>query len=173
MRLRENQTGIENIHFKAAQVMECFVDPQTWLLCFTMVSSSVPNGSVSSFQATVIKNFGYDSKTTALLSIPSGAVAIVSILIATQLAGRYNQRGLQICVLMLVGGVLGGGLMAFLPENDKAGKLIGNYLTNVIGSGLPLLYSWVAANYSGHTKKVHDIATCIDRAEMLTYSRLR
>ncbi|USW48981.1 Putative major facilitator superfamily, MFS transporter superfamily [Septoria linicola] len=153
-RLRENQTGIENTHFKASQVMECFVDPQTWLLCLTMISSSVPNGSVSSFQATIIKNFGYDSKTTALLSIPSGAVAIVSILVATQLAGRYNQRGLQICVLMLMGGVLGGGLMAFLPENDKAGKLIGNYLTNVIGSGLPLLYSWVAANYAGHTKKV-------------------
>ena len=31
---------------------------------------------------------------------------------------------------------------------------IGNYLTNCIGAGLPLLYSWVAANYAGHTKKV-------------------
>ncbi|KAK4927452.1 hypothetical protein LTR28_012012, partial [Elasticomyces elasticus] len=44
--------------------------------------------------------------------------------------------------------------MAFLPANDKAGKLIGNYLTNAIGATLPLNYSWVAANYAGHTKKV-------------------
>lgn len=44
--------------------------------------------------------------------------------------------------------------MAFLPADNKAGKLIGNYLTNAIGSTLPLLYSWVAANYAGHTKKV-------------------
>jgi len=69
------------------------------------------------------------------------------------LAGRYNQRGIQL-VALLVPGILGGALMAFLPANDKAGKLIGNYLTNAIGSTLPLLYSWVAANYAGHTKKV-------------------
>lgn len=44
--------------------------------------------------------------------------------------------------------------MAFLPADDKVGKLIGNYLTNCIGASLPLLYSWVAANVAGHTKKV-------------------
>lgn len=154
LRLRENQTGIENTHFKPPQMIECFLDPQTWLLCLITIASSVPNGAVSSYQATIIKNFGYDSKTTALLSIPSGAVGIVSILISTQLAGRFNQRGLQVIVLLLIGGVLGGSLMAFLPANDKAGKLIGNYLTNAIGASLPSLYSWVAANYAGHTKKV-------------------
>ncbi|KAL9533038.1 Thiamine pathway transporter [Sphaerulina musiva] len=154
LRLRENQTGIENTHFKPPQMIECFLDPQTWLLCLITIASSVPNGAVSSYQATIIKNFGYDSKTTALLSIPSGAVGIVSILISTQLAGRFNQRGLQVIVLLLIGGVLGGSLMAFLPANDRAGKLIGNYLTNAIGASLPSLYSWVAANYAGHTKKV-------------------
>ena len=44
--------------------------------------------------------------------------------------------------------------MAFLPGESKAGKLIGNYLTNCIGASLPLLYSWVSANIAGHTKKV-------------------
>lgn len=160
LRLRENQTGIENTHFKPPQMIECFLDPQTWLLCLITIASSVPNGAVSSYQATIIKNFGYDSKTTALLSIPSGAVGIVSILISTQLAGRFNQRGLQVIVLLLIGGVLGGSLMAFLPANDKAGKLIGNYLTNAIGASLPSLYSWVAANYAGHTKKVSWYTFC-------------
>lgn len=152
-RLRENQTGIENKHFKMAQVVECFTDPQTWLLSLITISSNVPNGAVSSYQATIIKNFGYDSKTTALLQIPSGAVSIVAILIATNLAGRYNQRGVNV-VTLLIPGILGGCLMAFLPADNKAGKLIGNYLTNAIGATLPLLYSWVAANYAGHTKKV-------------------
>ncbi|KAF2168408.1 hypothetical protein M409DRAFT_65412 [Zasmidium cellare ATCC 36951] len=152
-RLRENQTGIENIHFKPAQVAECFMDPQTWLLALICTSSSVPNGAVSSFQATIIKNFGYDSKQTALLSIPSGGVSIVAILCSTYLAGKYNQRGVQV-VALLIPGILGGAMMAFLPDTNKAGKLIGNYLTNVIGASLPLLYSWVSANYAGHTKKV-------------------
>lgn len=44
--------------------------------------------------------------------------------------------------------------MAFLPPHAKTGKLIGNYMTNCIGAALPLIYSWVAANFAGHTKKV-------------------
>ncbi|RMZ30757.1 hypothetical protein D0859_05156 [Hortaea werneckii] len=151
-RLRSNQTGVENKHFKPAQVVECFLDPQTWLLSLITISSNVPNGAVSSFQATIISGFGYDSKTAALLQIPSGGVSMVSILTATMLAGKFNHRSFHI-VTLLMAGILGGCLMAFAPEGNKAGKLIGNYFTNCIGATLPLLYSFVSANYAGHTKK--------------------
>jgi predicted MFS family arabinose efflux permease len=103
-RLRGNQTGIENKHFKLSQAIECFKDPQTWLLALITIASNVPNGAVSSYQATIIKQFGYTSEQTALLQIPSGAVSIVSILIATYLAGRYNQRGINIILLLVPGG---------------------------------------------------------------------
>lgn len=141
-RLRENQTGIENKHFKFKQVKECFLDPQTWMLSICCISSNVPNGAVSSYQATIIKNFGYTSEETALLSIPSGGVSITCILLATFVAGRYNRRAINI-VILLAFGIIGGCLMAFLPADNKAGKLIGNYMTNCIGASLPLLYSWV------------------------------
>ncbi len=72
---------------------------------------------------------------------------------ATYLAGRYNQRAILVIVLLLPG-ALGGALMSFLPPGAKAGKLVGNYLTNCIGAALPLLYAWVACNFAGHTKKV-------------------
>jgi sugar phosphate permease len=102
-RLRGNQTGIENKRFKKAQAIECFKDPQTWLLALITIASNVPNGAVSSYQATIIKEFGYTSKETALLQIPSGAVSIVSILTATYMAGRFNQRGVNIIVLLIPG----------------------------------------------------------------------
>lgn len=152
-RLRENQTGIENKHYKLYQAIECFKDPQTWLLSLITISSNVPNGAVSSFQATIIQGFGYTSEQTALLSIPSGFVAICSILTATFLGGHFNQRGIFI-IMLLCPGLIGGCLMAFAPADNVAAKLAGNYLTNCIGATLPLLYSWVAANYAGHTKKV-------------------
>jgi len=152
-RLRENQTGIENKHFKWSQVNECLRDPQTWLLSLITISSNVPNGAVSSYQATIIRSFGYTSQQTALLQIPSGGVSIVSILTATYLAGRYNQRAVNVMTL-LIPGILGGCLMSFLPKSNRAGLLIGNYLTNCIGASLPLLYSLVGANFAGHTKKV-------------------
>jgi predicted MFS family arabinose efflux permease len=103
-RLRGNQTGIENKHFKLSQAIECFKDPQTWLLALITIASNVPNGAVSSYQATIIKQFGYTSEETALLQIPSGGVSIVSILTATYLAGRFNQRGINIILLLVPGG---------------------------------------------------------------------
>jgi len=159
-RLRANQTGVENKQFKWPQFIGCFTDPQTYLLILITISSNVPNGAVSSFQATIIKGFGYTSKETALLSIPGGVVSVISILAATTCAGRFNQRGLNI-VCLLIPGIIGAALMAFLPEDNKAGKLIGNYMTNCIGASLPLLYSWVGANYAGHTKKVTMNATLL------------
>lgn len=153
-RLRENKTGIENKHFKTYQAWECVRDPQTWLISLITIASNVPNGAVSSYQATIIKGFGYTSEETALLSIPSGVIAIISVLSATYLAGIFNVRGWIIIAYSLVGGVLGGSLLAFAPDDNKGAKLAGNYLTNVIGSSLPLLYSYAGANYAGHTKKV-------------------
>lgn len=153
-RLRENQTGIENKHFKFAQFKECFSDPQTWLIAFITVTANIPNGAVSSFQATIIKGFGYTSKETALLSIPSGVVACIAVISGGLSSSRFNVRGPIICILLLIGGILGGSLLAFSNSSNKGALLTGNYLTNVIGAALPLLYSYSAANYAGHTKKV-------------------
>jgi hypothetical protein len=91
---------------------------------------------------------------SALLSIPGGFVNIVSILLATYVAGRTNTRALNI-ICLIIPAIIGGALMAFLPSSaSPAGPLIGNYMTNAIGASLPLIYSWVSANFAGHTKKV-------------------
>ncbi|KAI1456720.1 allantoate permease [Annulohypoxylon moriforme] len=153
-RLRENQTGIENKHFKIYQVWDCFTDPQTWLIVLVTITSNIPNGAVSSYQATIIKGFGYTSKQTALLQIPSGVLACVSVIGAGVSSAKFNVRGPIIITLLLIGGILGGSLLAFSDRTNKGALLTGNYLTNVIGASLPLIYSYSAANYAGHTKKV-------------------
>jgi sugar phosphate permease len=130
-RLRENQTGIENKHFKIYQALECFKDPQTWLLSLITICSNVPNGAVSSYQATIIKGFGYTSKESALLSIPSGAIACIAVISSGVTASKYNVRGPIIMVVLLIGGVLGGSLLAFSPSTSKGSLLAGQYLTNV------------------------------------------
>ncbi len=56
-RLRENQTGIENKHFKLKQALECLKDPHTWLLSLITIAIDVPNGAISSYQATIIKGY--------------------------------------------------------------------------------------------------------------------
>lgn len=150
-RLRSNKTGIENKTFKSSQMWECLRDPHAILLALITISSNVSNGAVSSFQSTIIKGLGYDSKQSALLTIPSGAVSIVSILSATYVSGRFNLRLVNI-VALIIPAIVGGALMAF--TNGKIAPLIGNYLTNTIGASLPLVYSIASANFAGHTKKV-------------------
>lgn len=153
-RLRENQTGVENKHFKPYQVWQSFCDPQTWLLALITIAASIPNGAVGSFQSIIINGLGYTERQTTLLQIPGGVIAVASVLIATQCAARFNARALNIISWSLLGGILGGSLLAFLPEGSKSGKLAGNYLTHVVGAFLPCAYSFSAANQAGHTKKV-------------------
>lgn len=152
-RLRENKTGIENKHFKFKQFAEAFRDPQTYLIIVIVIAMDIPNAAVSSFTSLIIENIGFTKKETELLNIPNGAVSIVSILAASYFAGRYNQR--CVCVMAsLSGGLLGGCLLAFAPKDLKAAQLAGNYLTQITGSALPIMYSIAGANTAGHTKKV-------------------
>lgn len=153
-RIRENNTGIENKHFKYHQAVECLRDPQVLLLSLITIAGSIPNGAVGSFQSILINSFGFTDEQTTLLQIPSGVIAVSSVLCATWTAGRFNARGANIVVWSAIGGVLGGGLLAFLPDGDKAGKLVANYLTQVVGAFLPCAYSFAGGNFAGHTKKV-------------------
>lgn len=169
-RLRSNKTGIENKTFKPAQMYECLRDPHAILLALITIASNVSNGAVSSFQSTIIKGLGYNSKQSALLTIPSGGVSIVSILLATYVSGRYNLRLVNI-VALIIPAIIGGALMAF--TSGSVSPLIGNYMTNTIGASLPLVYSLASANFAGHTKKVTINAIvlmsfCLGKSPVLT-----
>ncbi|RJE19347.1 Allantoate [Aspergillus sclerotialis] len=153
-RLRENNTGIENKRFKLHQALECIRDPQVLLLCLITIAASVPNGAVGSFQSIIINSLGFSSEVTALLQIPSGVIHVISVLLATWSAGRFNARAINVIAWSAIGGLLGGGLLAFLPDENSAGKLVGNYLTQVVGAFLPCVYAFAGGNVAGHTKKV-------------------
>ncbi|KAK5125971.1 hypothetical protein LTR85_011326 [Meristemomyces frigidus] len=154
-RVRANQTGIENKNWKWAQFRETTLDIRTWLIIVVILAGNVPTGATGSFSSLLIKSFGYTSKQSALLNIPSGFIQGLAVILASWAAGRGNARGFAIVALLLPG-VLGGGLMAFLPNKSdyKAGKIIGIYLCGIFGPNLSIMYSWAAANYAGHTKKV-------------------
>lgn len=147
-RLRENNTGIENKHFKPYQLVEALRDPQVWLLAYITTAASIPNGAVSSFQSVLISSFGFSDKVTALLQIPGGFIAVASVIAGTQIAGRYNRRGAMQIVWTALGGILGGGLIAFLPTSNRAGRLVGNYFTHLTGAFLPMSYSFAACNFA-------------------------
>lgn len=151
-RVRANQTGIENKNIKWRQIREVLLDIRTWFLACIVILTNVPNGAVSSFSSQIISNFGYDDYQSLLLNLPAAAVAFISVAAASSMASKFNARSISI-VLLIVPTLIGGALMAWLSATDKAGLLAGNYLTFTVGSSLPLIYSWISANYAGNTKK--------------------
>jgi len=48
-RVRSNQQGIGNKHFKLYQVKEALLDPMTWAFFFYALVADIPNGGISNF----------------------------------------------------------------------------------------------------------------------------
>ncbi|KIJ56724.1 hypothetical protein M422DRAFT_72881 [Sphaerobolus stellatus SS14] len=153
-RVRDDQGGTENKHFKKEQVWEAVTDVRTWLIVISTLTTSIPNGGLSNFSNIIIKSFGYTSKQTLILSTPGGAVASVMTIFCGYYSDKKNERMLPI-VFALVPTIVGSALLVGLNGSDQKGVLLfATYLIGTFGSALSIIYAWNASNTSGYTKKV-------------------
>ncbi|KAJ5747294.1 uncharacterized protein N7511_008990 [Penicillium nucicola] len=148
----ENQTGVWSTKLNLSQIWEAVGDVQLWLLTITTILISVSSGVVTTYSSTLIAGFGFTGPISALLNTPGGIVSIFFTLLVgfgiRQTSHRWAWN-----VLCTIPGIIGGGLLSFLPKTNKAGVLIGIYLVNAIVATLPILYQWTMANCAGHTKR--------------------
>lgn len=160
-----NQTGVLNRHFKPSHLLEALLDVQLWFLTLITILISCSSGVITTYSATLVKNIGYKPDTAALLNMPSGIVSIFATLFVgigiRHIGGGHRWAWLAACCIP---GMLGGGLMSFLPSDakngnaNKAGLVAGIYLVNFIVATLIIIYQWVAANVAGQTKRVFAMA---------------
>ncbi|KAJ5909205.1 hypothetical protein N7495_001887 [Penicillium taxi] len=148
----ENQTGIWSSSLKIKQIWEALFDIQLWLLTITTILISISSGVITTYSATLISGFGFSGPISALLNTPSGIVSIFFTLLVGFGIRKFSQRWAWL-ILCTIPGIIGGGLMSFLPKSNTAGVLIGVYLVNSIVATLPILYQWTMANCAGHTKR--------------------
>ncbi|CAG8904115.1 unnamed protein product [Penicillium egyptiacum] len=148
----ENQTGVWSTNLNLKQIWEAVRDIQLWLLTVTTILISVSSGVVTTYSSTLIAGFGFSGPISALLNTPSGIVSIFfTLLVGFGIRKTSNRWAWN--VLCTIPGIIGGGLLSFLPKSNKAGVLIGIYLVNAIVATLPILYQWTMANCAGHTKR--------------------
>ncbi|KAI9805759.1 MAG: hypothetical protein M1833_005252 [Piccolia ochrophora] len=147
-----NQVGIINRRFRMGQVVEALLDPQVYLLTLCVILQSVSSGVVTTYSATLIRSLGFSPKNAALLNMPSGIVSITFVLLVGFGIRHASNRWAWIAFCSIPG-MIGGGLMSFLPHTNTAGLLMGIYLVNAITAPLPIIYQWTAANCAGHTKR--------------------
>ncbi|KAJ7047446.1 MFS general substrate transporter [Mycena alexandri] len=152
-RVRDDQGGTENKKLKKGQIAEAFLDVRTWLIILTTLLTSIPNGGISNFSNLIIKNFGYTSKQTLILSTPAGAVAAITTLACGWYSDKKGERMLPI-IFALVPTIVGTAMLIGLNHTSAKGALLfGVYLVGTFGSALSTVYAYNASNTAGHTKK--------------------
>ncbi|GJE84701.1 MFS general substrate transporter [Phanerochaete sordida] len=152
-RVREDQGGTANKHWKKDQIIEAVTDVRTWLIVISTMMTSIPNGGLSNFSNMIIKNFGYTSRQTLILSTPGGAVASAMTLFCGWYSDKYMSRMVPI-VFALVPTIVGSAMLIGLNDSGQKGVLLfAVYLIGTFGSALATIYAYNASNTSGHTKK--------------------
>ncbi|KAJ7081269.1 MFS general substrate transporter [Mycena epipterygia] len=163
MRLKQNQTGVENKHFKKEQMIEALLDPKTWLFALFSALNNVPNRRAISCSFFIVANinqlsiivssFGFTVLQTTLLGCVPGIVEIVTIWTGVTISAKTGSRA-WVAFFYFIPNVLGAILVNVLPWSNKVGLLFSVWLTGVGTVGFVLSLSWLSAVTAGHTKRV-------------------
>ncbi|GAM35646.1 hypothetical protein TCE0_017r04139 [Talaromyces pinophilus] len=151
-RVRINQQGIGNKHFKMYQFKEALKDPMTWAFAFYALVADIPNGGISNFFSQLIVSFGFTAEQSLLYGIPGGAVEVVA-LIASGFMGDWLGRRVMCSMGGLVTAMVGVILIIALPLANNDGRLIGYYMTQASPTPFVALLSLISSNVAGYTKK--------------------
>jgi ACS family allantoate permease-like MFS transporter len=151
-RIRINQQGVGNKHFKAYQFWEALSDPMVWAFVFYSLVADIPNGGISNFFSQLIVSFGFTPKQSLLLGIPGGAIEVIALVVAGWLGDKFRNR-LLICTWGLLISMMGMLLIICLDHSHDVGRLIGYYCTQASPTPFVALLSLVSTNIAGWTKK--------------------
>ncbi|EHY54809.1 hypothetical protein HRR83_004019 [Exophiala dermatitidis] len=156
-RLRSNQQGIGTKAFKWYQFREALTDVRAWLYALVACTTMLPAGGFTVFFTLLIQGYGFDSRTTLLLSMPAGFFQILSNVGLPWIGYKTKNRTLAACCGML-GCLFAISLMAGLatggPTNHRVGQLVGYYMwLGNSATALIIILSCISTNVAGYTKK--------------------
>lgn len=143
-----------NAGYKPAQILECLMDPKTWLIFGMSLLTQIPNGGTQNFGNLVLKSFGFTSLQSTLLVIPASVISAGTIAGTGWLAGRYRQLNCILIVCVVTPAIVGSSLIYVRPRTSHGVQLFGYFLLSTGPGAIPLLISIVSANYKGVTKKM-------------------
>ncbi|KAK2732926.1 hypothetical protein FQN55_003846 [Onygenales sp. PD_40] len=152
-RLRANNSGVRNTHFKIEQIWEALLDLKFWLVFASSFLMMIANGPVSAFIPLIINSFGFSSLNSLLLLMPAGIIIGSIELGVCILAYKYVNIRTWIVVACELGTVMSSLLLWQLPREQKGGLLFGTYFLASFGGGYAILMGLQVANTSGYSKR--------------------
>jgi MFS family permease len=169
-RMKENNSGVRNRHFKVAQVWESLYDIKFWLIFSIAFLMMIANGPVSSFIPIIISGklicislyiltliifagFGYNRLNSLLLTMPAGAIIGTIELTAPYFAYRIPGIRTWLIVICQCGTITASILLWRLPRDERGGLLFGCYILASFGGAYAVLMGLQIANTAGYTKR--------------------
>lgn len=152
-RLKENQTGVENKHFKKEQMIEALTDIKTWLFALFSVLANIPN-SLANQRQLIILSFGFSNLNTTLLGCVPGAVAVLAVWTGTSIAARIPNSQAWVGAVYLIPNLAAVFLMLFLSWDNKVGLLVTLFFAGLGVTAFVLSLSWLSSTTAGHTKRI-------------------
>ncbi|KAG5991036.1 hypothetical protein E4U54_003985 [Claviceps lovelessii] len=152
-RLRTNNAGIRNKHYKVKQVLELAMDVKFWLTFAISLLCMIANAPISTFVPIIIKGFQFSNLQSLLLLIPAGAWGGSYMLFSSYMAMKMPNFRTWLIVLGQLIVTLGAVLLWILPLSQRAALLFGAYIMTSLGGSFVALMSLQVANTAGYTKR--------------------
>jgi len=152
-RMRINNSGVRNTHFKMAQVWELLGDLKFWLTFMMALTMLVANGPVSTFTPIIINDLGFSGLNSLLLVMPAGFVIGTIELTAPFIAMKFKGWRSYLIAITVGGTLLASLLLWQLPQSATGAKLFAVYILASYGGGYAVLMSLTIANTAGYTKR--------------------
>jgi hypothetical protein len=152
-RMRTNNSGVRNTHFKGNQAMELLADIKFWLIFFFAFCAMFANAPISTFQPIIIDGFGFNSLNSLLLMLPGGFYTGSMMLLTTYLAFRFSGWRAYIIILCQLVTTLASLLLWLLPRSALGGLLFACYVLPTTGAAYAVAMGLFLANNAGYTKR--------------------
>jgi hypothetical protein len=152
-RMKENNSGVRNKHFKIEQALESLYDIKFWIVFSMAFLIMIANGPVSSFIPIIISGFGYNRLNSLLLTMPAGVVIGTIELSVPYLAYKFPGIRTWLIAICQCGTILASLLLWLLPRSATGGLLFACYILASFGGAYAVLMGLQIANTAGYTKR--------------------
>ncbi|KAL2853193.1 putative MFS transporter [Aspergillus pseudodeflectus] len=152
-RVRANNAGSENKHFKWYQMREAFLSYHFWFIFLLSMLSSIGSGAVTTFGSIIFNGMGFSTFQSLLLNMPIGALAFICVLGSGYIGRKVPNARLHVISGACVPVILGSCFIWRLPSTERAARIIGFYLINFFSSAWVQCIAMGTSNVAGHTKK--------------------
>ena len=151
-RIRSNQQGFGNHHFKKKQFIEALTDIQTWAFFVISLATNIPNGGLTNFGSILMtESMHFTTKKTLLWGMIPGAVEVVGCTLFAYCYRFYKSRMLWATFISAMS-IMFLCLLAFAKNTDA--QFAGYALYTISPLIFICILSSIASNIVGHTKKV-------------------